>query len=704
MFTSLRVENYRGLKEVFIPMSSFVCIIGENNAGKSTTLLAISLFITGSKLTSNDFYDASKPIRVEVEIKIDEHQLLLLNPDEKAVIETFIQDGKLKLIRRYDSADTVGAFCIREKAPIDERYDMKKLEEKLKGKTGHAVEELMLSIFPEHASVFTGVTTQKKAKEVTMELISYLSDEHLVETDKNLNSSVVSIVKKILPEPILIPAVKDITDDVKTKESATFGKLLAVLMNLIEGAEEVKQIVESFNKLKGLLNKIEAEDGTLVDNRLKQVIDIESSINTYLRENFPKAKLEFQIPPPQLRQVFSTAQIMVDDGVFGDIESKGDGLKRAVMFSILRSYVELKRQQINIELSVENVNRQQYIFLFEEPELFLHPQSQKILFEALSNLSSGQQIVATTHSPAFFSPTSTGVFVKMSKEYIAGSKPMSKAIFIDLHNDMSKKDLFQIMCYENNAAAFFAQKLLLVEGDSDIYFFKHISKVLNSEWDFDNKGIPVIKLNGKGNVARFKEFFGYFGIKVHCILDLDVLIGGFGQLEAAATTTEVRATMLDEVDRIIEQENVIVPIGKEKIVRLVQSYTWRARYNQFMTYVTKISTGELLSDDERMELEHLFPEEKNEGRKLVLQRGFDAVPSKLDTIIALYAENTYVLSQGAVENYYPAGVQGGDKPTRAMQVCELLRTRDDINQVCPSLLFKGETMTEFEHIFKCIFS
>jgi putative ATP-dependent endonuclease of OLD family len=294
--------------------------------------------------------------------------------------------------------------------------------------------------------------------------------------------------------------------------------------------------------------------------------------------------------------------------------------------------------------------------------------------------------------------------VKMCKEYIPSGKPISKAIFIDLHNDMSKKDLFQILCYENNAAAFFAQKLLLVEGDSDIYFFKHISKVLNSEWDFDNKGIPVIKLNGKGNVARFKEFFGHFGIELHCILDLDVLIGGFGQLEAAAATSEIRASMLEEVDRIIENEDVTITLGKERIQRLVHSYTWRQRYSQFKKYANKISLGEPLSDDERMELENLFPEEKNEGRKLVLQRGFDVVPNKLDTIVALYAENTYVLSQGAVENYYPDGVQGGDKPTRAMQVCELLKTRADINQVCPSIEIDGDNTTEFEHIFKRIFS
>ncbi|WP_211749811.1 AAA family ATPase [Paenibacillus sp. Marseille-Q4541] len=703
MFTSLKVENYRGLKEVSIPMSSFVCIIGENNAGKSTTMLALSLFISGSKLASTDFFDGSNPIRIEVEIEVQQQLLSSLSAVDKVIIEELLCDGKITLIRKYNSADITGVLCMRESVPADERYNIKKLEEQLTGKRGNEVEFLMISIFPEHTDVFSGVTTQKKAKELTEELISQLPQEQFVEVDKPLPNGVATVIKKILPEPILIPAVKDISDDVKTKESATFGKLLSVLMNLIEGADEVKQIIDSFNRLQGLLNRTLAADGSIQDNRLSQVINIESSINTYLKENFPKANLEFQIPPPQLKQVFSTAQIMVDDGVKGDIESKGDGLKRAVMFSILRSYVELKRQQDNTDAPLEATNRQHYIFLFEEPELFLHPQSQKVMFEALSNLSSVQQIVTTTHSPAFFSPTSTGIFVKMCKEYTTGSKPASRAIFVNLHNDISKKDLFQILCYENNTAAFFAQKVLLVEGDSDIYFFKHISKILNSEWDFDKKGIPVIRLNGKGNVSRFKEFFGHFGIKVYCILDLDVLIGGFGQLQAAATSTEMRAVMLEKVDKIIVKEGVGIPLGKEKIQRLVQSYTWRQRYSKFMELVDKVYSGSQITDEEKTELENLFPEEKNEGRKLVLQRSLEEIPDKLSTIIALYDENTFVLSQGAVENYYPPGAQGGDKPSRAMQVCEHLKSREDIDRICPTFEINGETLIEFEHIFKRVF-
>ena len=46
----LQVLNYRGLREVSIPLSNFVCITGENNSGKSSILQSLSLFISGSAL------------------------------------------------------------------------------------------------------------------------------------------------------------------------------------------------------------------------------------------------------------------------------------------------------------------------------------------------------------------------------------------------------------------------------------------------------------------------------------------------------------------------------------------------------------------------------------------------------------------------------------------------------------------------------
>jgi len=64
--TQLSVTNYRALRDVGIPLSRFGCLIGENNAGKSSFLQALSLFFSGTKLAPTHFFDESQPIRIAV--------------------------------------------------------------------------------------------------------------------------------------------------------------------------------------------------------------------------------------------------------------------------------------------------------------------------------------------------------------------------------------------------------------------------------------------------------------------------------------------------------------------------------------------------------------------------------------------------------------------------------------------------------------
>src|SRR5690606_34246120 len=103
----------------------------------------------------------------------------------------------------------------------------------------------------------------------------------------------------LLPEPIYIAAVKDLKDDVKSKESATFGKLLSILMRFLENSEHFEKITDSFNDLHKLLNVVrEAEQ--ITDNRIEKLQDIERQIGAFLSENFPKSKIEIEIPKPEL--------------------------------------------------------------------------------------------------------------------------------------------------------------------------------------------------------------------------------------------------------------------------------------------------------------------------------------------------------------------------------------------------------------------
>jgi hypothetical protein len=233
------------------------------------------------------------------------------------------------------------------------------------------------------------------------------------------------------------------------------------------------------------LNRISDEKGEVVDERLEAVQKIESTIEGFVKQSFPKAKLDVRIPPPDIKTVLSSAEVWVDDGVNSPVATKGDGLKRAVTFAILRAYVELKNQ------SPEGIKQSSsYIFLFEEPELFLHPVAQRALFDALAEISKFNHVIMTTHSPMFFQPGSTKTFVKMVKEppkaeiALAYSKPLA----IDI-SDLDAKSQFQLITFETSNAAFFSKAVVLVEGDSDFLVLPHIAKLLRPEWNAELVGL-----------------------------------------------------------------------------------------------------------------------------------------------------------------------------------------------------------------------
>lgn len=715
---STKIENYRALRDVYLPLSQFVCIVGENNSGKSSTLLALSLFITGSKIYKTDYYDNTKAIRIEVELNIDENDLSKIKDEEKNKILEIINDNNLTLVRRYEIDGSVN-LCYKRLMPKDERFDDSKIAEILRNKRGNDIKTAIVNHLPEYQDFFEEVKTQTNAREIVYSIIKDLPSNQLEVKDVKLPISE-STIKMLMPDPYYIQAVKDTSDDVKTKESATFGKIISLFHKEIEGSEQVKDIVESFGKITTLFNRTNIVEGC-PDKRLKEVNEIEKLVNEYLKENFPNSSLEFYIPPVELKDILSTAQIYVDDGTRGLIDSKGDGLKRAVTFSLLRSYVEMRRRQKitdsldskELESLKEENPSHSYLFLFEEPELYLHPAAQKILFDALSLISGSNQVVVTTHSPIFFSSTSTNTFVKMKKVHETDKKAHSTAICIDLHNNITNKDLFQLICYENNCAAFFANKVVLVEGDSDIYFYNHVAKTLNNNWDFNRKNIPLIKINGKGNVQKYKNFFKSFEIDVHAILDLDVLVDGFNKIEVTEKTNSIYYQMITELDKVAVEQSISGIPKKDEIVEMIQKYTWRQRYLRLKELCGELKSGNPLNNNEFDEINLLFEIEDKNKRKHILQSEEFQIISKDILLSSLRDENIYVLSKDSPENYYPSWAYGDNKPSRAINACKILPDRQSILEISPLINTHQKEVqeikdhknekTEFEVIFERIF-
>lgn len=424
---------------------------------------------------------------------------------------------------------------------------------------------------------------------------------------------------------------------------------------------------------------------------------LELDIEKVLQESFSNIKLELQIPNPELKQIFNSTQILIDDGIKSTIDYKGDGVKRSLVFSILRTYVE--------RLNSSNINPD-YIFLFEEPELYLHPNGQRVLYNVLEKLSGKDQVFVTTHSPNFFSATAKETcFIKIYKD-LSTIPPSSKAKEINFVKDSSYKDAFQIICYENSTPAFFSKKVLLVEGDSDLIFLKGISPLISSTYCFDKLNIPIVRINGKNNIKRFIKFYQHFDIEVFSLLDRDVLLDGFTHLELGDAKDEImqlREVFINKIDQICADQNIIPKLKSDDIKTQRENRSWVEKYYRLKELTLKFENEKSLTSDEFKEIRSLFEFEINHVRRIALELEITQnLPEKVALINRLYELGYFILNNGAIENYYPSGYTGADKPSKALNALEIIKS-SDINYL-PKIHYQDKEDCEISRMMNKIFS
>lgn len=711
--SELSVTNYRALRDVTIPLSRFGCLTGENNAGKSSFLQALSLFFSGRKITSTNYFDESRPIRIAVTLEdIGAADLARLAEEHRARVAEIVKEGRLTLVRSYGT-DGKSALFYSTLTPNDARFSADSIDELIKRqRPGQPFVRRVVDKFPELCGEVDATMNQDAMKQKIQEHADSLPDEQKTPADQALPTGIDKSIEPMLPDPIYIPAVKDLADDIKTTESTPFGKILSILLQAVE--PKLPDAKKLFEKLNAKLNRVQQSDGTVADDRLEEIKLIESTVEKYVQESFSDVALRITIPPPELKAVISSARIYANDGVDGLIDSKGDGLRRAIVFSILRSYVELKaRLAVDIHASNEDEPgpappephvkpaSPSYLLLFEEPELFLHPKAQHTLFDALRVFAKEHHVLVTTHSPIFLGAGATETFVKLRKvsEPDIAPRPFTRVQPVDLA-DMTAKDQFQIICFENNNAAFFADTVILVEGDSDYLLMPHIARTIDPTWDVTQVPVLFVRITGKGNIRRYRDFFSRFGVRVPVIADLDLLVNGFDHTAPGDVLKNARTKLLERVDELV------VPDGDAASGKMARSAhgsgELRALWQKLKEATALFRRGECTPEDHQRAVEAFFAWQNKSERLKVLQDSNDEqmVQMKHKVLEMLRKDDFYILERGAIEEYYPDSINGADKPSRAQHFCETITTREAMLDCCGSLTidFDGKAVEEKEFI------
>ena len=238
----------------------------------------------------------------------------------------------------------------------------------------------------------------------------------------------------------------------------------------------------------------------------KNINDATVAINslpliTNINERLKLLNLKLSIKPTNIRTwsyEFRFRDIK-NDRELGDINSLSAGQK-SIIHLIFEAY---GRDDVNGGL-----------IIIDEPEIHLHYQFQFEYLKILEKLAKeqGVQYIIVTHSEGFISNKTIGHV----KRFSLNEERNSVVCTPDIREDQRK--LIEILNNTWAARVLFLDRVLLVEGQDDEYFFRVAIKKLQPDL---SQNITVYGVRGKDSISSFKSFFESFGLKVYFIKDLD---------------------------------------------------------------------------------------------------------------------------------------------------------------------------------------
>lgn len=369
----LILENFRNFKDrTTIDFDDLTVIIGRNDLGKSTVLEALDIFLNESRaLVKVDKDDACKRSESDEffisvvfsdfpdEVNIDEGNTTSLEDEH-----LLNRDGLLEVRKHYKNGKNVGVY-IRALHPSAE-----------------GVRDLLLKKRQELKKIVddNGYDCENKTKNASLRkaIREGVGDLELEEIDVSVNEEDAKRIWTKLQNYLPVYALFQ-SDRANKDEDREVQDPMKLAIKEILQKEELQQ------KLQDIAKEVEEISEEIANRTLEKLAEMNPDIAKELKPIIPSsADLKWD-------SVFKNIEISSDDGV--PLNKRGSGVRRLVLLNFFRARAE---EQKTLD-SKENV-----IYAIEEPETSQHPNHQRILIKALSDLAEqeGRQIFITTHSPS----------------------------------------------------------------------------------------------------------------------------------------------------------------------------------------------------------------------------------------------------------------------------------------------------------------
>lgn len=526
---SVRIKNFRALKDVTIPFDSVTTFIGPNGAGKSTVLRALDWFFNGKSgsLTNKDCSFGANDENIEVQVTFAD----LTEKDREALgkyappgVDNFtawrrcspdgsdVLSANAKGFLEFNAIKGAGNATAKKDLYAELRRGRPELELPT-ASSGAAVEQAMTAWEASHTEVLVDAPEALQTNFFGFNSggkMSGLFDFVLVTAD--LRASEESIDGK----------------------SSIIARILERSVDRTAADEEIAQIVEEA-RLK--------QQAVYSDKFKTQLDDMTLRLNNVIGSYSPGRAVTVSPAEVELKAPRTTFEVAVLDGTTETaVERQGHGFQRTILISALQLLAQ------SGSASAEGV----ICLAIEEPELFQHPIQAQAFAKVLRSLTEDAdkriQVTYATHSPYFLEArhfhqvrrltrsSDEAPVVSVHHATVDDVKERLKGIVdadvVDRRLDHNVADQLSI--------ALFANRAFLVEGSTESSVFYGIGDRAASG-SLEAAGVSIVAVGSKTSIPLAHAILTSIGVPVYALFDAD---GGF----------EARAKANGKAQNKIEEE------------------------------------------------------------------------------------------------------------------------------------------------------
>ena len=431
----IRIRNFRCYRDEFaMTFDALTCIIAKNDAGKSTVFEALDAFFNLEKVDSEDRSIGvanATPIEITCVFRDLQTSLVVdsdatISPQNEYLLNT---DGHLEITKRFSGASPkCEEVLVKAMHPSADRFN--DLFSLTIAQLRRRAQDLGVSLEGVNQTVKSAIR-HAIWNSVPREALS------LTEVQLEVKASIWKPLQNALPLYQLFRADLPSSDqDAEAQDPLKYAireALTSQQAQLEAIGNQVKQQVESVTR--ATIEKIREMDPALAG----ELNPVFSSLNW--------------------SKVFSVS-LTAEDQV--PLNKRGSGVRRIFLINFFRA----KAEQLAGERAAPDV-----ILAIEEPETSQHPNNQRLLLEALHDLSQSPstQVMLTTHNPLLARKVNQDQirFIEVGDDRVRSLAPNDAAASIRLRDTLG-------ILPNHNVRVFVG-----VEGPNDIEFLSRVSALLS---------------------------------------------------------------------------------------------------------------------------------------------------------------------------------------------------------------------------------